>query len=134
MFSNDIFYLIYASIWCKTRFDAHVRSIMLWCTKSSVNIVLFFTNAAIKACDLDKFLKSIGRNPSYVDLEVSQFEAHHLKEKSLIVSLSIIIYLPYSSPGQSSSGERSTPWSSCSSSIRFSSFTRSTTKAVFTDS
>ncbi|KAG5148092.1 hypothetical protein JHK82_014973 [Glycine max] len=31
---------------------------------------------SLNACDLDKFLKSIGRNPSYVDLEVSKFKTN----------------------------------------------------------
>lgn len=31
--------------------------------------------AALNVRDLDKFLKSIGRDPSYVDLEVSKFKA-----------------------------------------------------------
>jgi len=47
--------------------------------KTQLIRALFFTNAALKACDLDKFLISIGRNPSYVDLEVSQFEANFKK-------------------------------------------------------
>ena len=39
---------------------------------------------AIKACDLDKFLKSIGKDPSYVDLEVSLSRVYQVDSPSII--------------------------------------------------
>lgn len=106
--------------------------------KTQLIRVLSFTIAALNACDLDKFLKSIGRNPSYVDLEVSKFKVplfffliNKITNSPIIYSLMIIVCLPYLLADQSYSGERSTPWSSCTSSIWFHSFTRSTPKTIF---